>query len=337
MHVVHRWGKDACDCHGRCEIKYKIREVKRLKIKKEDLQEMLGIEEELTVFEELEKLQLSYRILGGVERDEEILNCIKRILSDTKVVGTPERHKVWEDGWNENLVEFSKNYDTDMLKPKFFRSYLPLRLKGELIKSDNPNFQIEMDLLIKRCLFEKYASLSKNIYEFGCGTGYNLVMLGDMYPEKQLFGMDFTDSTVKILDLLKEKIGYRIEGRRFDFCNPDNNLQIEKGSVVFTFAALEQIGNRASGFIDYLISQGVERVVHLEPILELYDENNLLDFLAKWFHEKRGYLSGLLPYLQELEGKSLIKIEKIQRCHSGDHNNESHTIIVWSPKKETAE
>ena len=305
-----------------------------MKITKQDLMEMLGIDVELKAFSKLEEENLSYRLVEGAEYDTEILNCIKRIQSDTQIVGTSERTVVWENGWMENLVEFRDNLDTECLGPKYFHSGLPIRFRKGFIKSDNPKFQITIDLLVKRCLFELYGTPYQNIYEFGCGTGYNQVVLHEMFPDKELYGFDLTNSAVEILKLLREKLGYRVTGKTFDFTKPDKSIKVPENSVVFTFAALEQIGEKNQAFIDYLLEQDVDTVVHLEPIVEVYDDNNLLDYLAKWFHTKRHYLSGLLPYLEQLETDSKIELEKVQRLHLGNHNHEGYTLIVWHPKKD---
>lgn len=305
----------------------------RYNVSEGDIRVMLGIDKTLQAFGGLSENDFSYRKVFGVERDFEILNCIKRIEKDVQVVGTPERAEVWENGWMENLEEFRETLDVDKLKPKYFHSDFPIRFKGELIKSENPRFQVQLDLLIKRCIFELYASGCDHIYEFGCGTGYNLVELSEMYPEKNLYGLDFTRSGVDILGLLHKKLKKNIRGSRFDFTMPDTSYQIERGGVIFTFAALEQIGEKFDKFVDYLQESDAKLVVHLEPIVELYDENSLFDYLAKRFHQKRGYLSGLLPYLKKLDGEGSIVIEKVQRLHLGNHNHEGYTLIVWSPRR----
>lgn len=304
-----------------------------MKIHKEDIKNMLGIENDLKAFSELEENGLAFRKLEWIEYEIEILRALQRIEKDTQIVGTPERTTVWENGWKENLEELKKNRDTISLFPKYFHSEFPIRYQGGFIKSDIPDFQVRLDLFIKKCLFEQYAEKPINIYEFGCGTGYNLVMSADTYPDKQFYGMDFTKSAVDIMQILREEMEYPIFGRQFDFTCPDETLQIEESNVVFTFAALEQIGDRYQPFIDYLLKSGAERIVHLEPIVELYDDNVLLDYLAKQFHTKRHYLNGLYPYLRELENKGRITIEKVQRLHLGNHNHEAYTLIVWHPKE----
>ena len=159
-------------------------------------------------------------------------------------------------------------------------------------------------------------------------------MLAKIFPKKELFGMDFTSSAIEILSLLKHRLSYNINGYKFDFCKPDYKLKIKPNSAVFTFAALEQIGNRHKDFIKYLIDNNPDVVIHMEPIVELYDDENLLDYLSKCFHEKRQYLCGLLPYLRKLALDEKLQIDKVKRLNLGNHNHEAYTLIVWHPLKE---
>ena len=300
-----------------------------MRINKTDLKEMLGLCNELKSMSLLEQCNLQYRIIEGEEYQEEVLNQLKRIKNDTQIVGTPERTVVWEQGWSENLHYFRESLDVRDLQPRYFKNKQPYRFKGKFIKSENYDFQYQLESVFKKCLFEQYAFGCENIYEFGCGTGINLINLGDLYPEKNLYGYDLTNSSVAILDLLREKLGYRVVGGTFDFTQPDETVKIKPSSVVFTLAALEQIGGRIHKFVDFLIQNKVERCVHVEPIVEAYDEDNLLDWMAKEFHMKRNYLHGLLPYLEEKQNSGVIHIDKVHRPHFGDCNHEGYTVIVW--------
>ena len=48
--------------------------------------------------------------------------------------------------------------------------------------------------------------------------------------------------------------------------------------------------------------------VHIEPMAEMYDTSNLLDYLAYRFHIKRNYPIGFLPLLHQLEKEEKIRI-----------------------------
>ena len=71
--------------------------------------------------------------------------------------------------------------------------------------------------------------------------------------------------------------------------------------------------------------------VHLEPIDELLDDNNLIDDLSIKYFRKRNYLKNYLPYLENLEKNGKINIIKKQRIYSGSYFIEGHSLIVWKP------
>ncbi|RKI40080.1 hypothetical protein D7V86_18630 [bacterium D16-51] len=49
---------------------------------------------------------------------------------------------------------------------------------------------------------------------------------------------------------------------------------------------MEQVGKNFSCFLEYLLVQKPEICIHLEPIVELYEEDNIIDWCAKQFHKK---------------------------------------------------
>lgn len=280
---------------------------------------------------ELQIANFSYSELTGEERDKEILKQLNRIKYDDKVVGTPERTTVWEEGWGENLAELRKTHSLEALMPRYFRKGQPFRLFQNFIHTDNYKFDFEIRRLIQRSYFEYYLSEYENIYEFGCGTGINLIELSKQYPEKRLHGLDLTRSSVGILEILKSEFDINVMGRQWDFTNPDEGYHLEGNCAVYTIAALEQIGKQWEGFLNYLLREKPSMVLHLEPVAEMYDENNLVDWLALEFHRKRHYLDGYYTKLLELEERGLIEILDAHRTYVGNLNDESYSLIVWRP------
>ena len=96
---------------------------------------------------------------------------------------------------------------------------------------------------------------------------------------------------------------------------------------------MEQLGDKFGPFLEFLLRQKVHRVVHLEPIAELYDPKALLDFLALVYHRHRNYLSGYLTQLRNLEDDGKISIEVLKRIYFGSRFHEAYTMLVWKPLK----
>ena len=181
-------------------------------------------------------------------------------------------------------------------------------------------------------LFDKYLCYVDAIYEFGCGTGHNLLRARRVNPNAILWGMDWaTVSQQKNALLAEHKIDHNIQADRFDYFNPDDSFRIKPNSVVYTLASLEQVGARWENFIDYLLSNKPKLCIHVEPIAELLDSNKLIDYLSIEYFKKRNYLEGFLSGLLKLEKQVRVRIHRSQRTHIGSLFVEGYSEVVWSP------
>ncbi len=81
----------------------------------------------------------------------------------------------------------------------------------------------------------------------------------------------------------------------------------------------------------YIIDKKHSLCVHMEPISEVFDENNLLDYLNIKYFEKRNYLKGFLTKLKSLEKEGKAKIIEERRLNYGSEFIEGHTLIIWKP------
>lgn len=275
---------------------------------------------------------LSYEYIHGYRRDKLILSILKRIDEDTQKIATPERKIVWSNGWQENLDLFKKS-DGGMkaLIPKFIRFGQAMRFNQEYIQPDQDDFELRFFQILRQWLFKTYIQNAECMYEFGCGTGFNLVAASQLFPDITLYGSDFVESACQLVNAIANKYSLNLEGYLFDMINPNDSLPIYPNSVVFTIGAIEQLGGKFHKFIDYLIRNKPMTVVHVEPTIELYDLNVLEDYLAYKFQTKRGYTTGLLPHLQQLDKQGIIKLEKVKRLYVGSLFMEGYNLIVWRP------
>lgn len=274
----------------------------------------------------------SYQQLDKQQRDDLMLCILKKIASDTQIIGAEERTSVWERGWAENLQAFSaQNHSMDALIPKFIRENKPIRYDGDYIMPSNQRFEFDYMTVFRIWLFQKYFADYSNIYEFGCGSGLNLVLLASLFPKKDLYGLDFVQPAVDLINTIGITHHLRMTGHRFDMINPDDSFNLAAKSAVFTFGALEQLASKTEKFIRYLLRQKPGICIHVEPTVELYDENILFDYLAIQFHRKRGYTERLLPRIQQLEAEGNAKILNVKRLNFGSLFMEGYTYIVWQP------
>jgi hypothetical protein len=241
-------------------------------------------------------------------------------LGDKKLsVAGKHRQKDWQNGWAENLKE-------DSLKPHYFDKFDIFRLDRKFVKSLTPHCEKKMLYEIVDKVFKKYFKGLDDAYEFGCGTGHNLMRLAQVNARAQLHGSDWVKASV---DLVRSRGN---DAFLFDFFNPDQGKKLEPNSGVYTVAALEQTGTNFKKFINYLIKQKPKVVVHIEPIMELFDPKNFMDSLVIKYCKKRKYLSGLLIYLRKLEKEGKIKIHEAKRNGVGSLFIEGYSVVAWSPK-----
>jgi len=271
----------------------------------------------------------NYRVLQGAERDGIIISILEKIATDTQLVGAPERTEVWYKGWLESLEEFKLKGDPIALRPKYVKPTHYMRYKRQFICTEDPYFEWYYLQLYTQCLFQMFLKPFEYVYEFGCGTGHNLLSLSRLFPDKSCTGFDFVASSCALVNLVAGTFGCNITGELFDMAAPDGNRVLEPNSAVFTIGAIEQLGGNIEPILQYLLSQPISRCIHIEPIYEIYDKDNLADYLAMQFHRKRGYTQGLLPRLRELEAWGDIEILKVKRSAFGNLFMEGYTCIIW--------
>jgi SAM-dependent methyltransferase len=280
----------------------------------------------------IHEFDFRYETLDKETRDNIILTVLQRIQNDKQIIGVEERQTEWESGWAENLDNFiSSGGNLEALVPKFIRENQPIRYNGDYIMPSNPKFEYDYMTIFRIWLFQKYLTTFKSVYEFGCGTGLNLVLLATLFPDKEFHGLDFVLSAVNLVNKIGESRTWKIRGHLFDMTNPNETFKINDNSAVFTFGAIEQLAGKFKKFILYLLQNKPGLCIHVEPTVELYDENRLFDYLAINFHRKRGYTEGLLPYLQSLDKQGKIKLLKVKRLNFGSLFMEGYTYFVWQP------
>jgi hypothetical protein len=273
-----------------------------------------------------------YRPLDAQERDTVMLGILKQLDVDQFARVGEERKGIWEKAWAASAENF-KRRSLDGLLPEYHtRTNQIVRLNRQYVQSvESGNLENSFSPAFRRWLFVKYVSPASAVYEFGCGSGFNLTILAQMFPDKNLYGLDWAESAVQLVNQIGQTQGYRLQGRSFDFFAPDRSLQLEANSVVLTMCALEQIGDRHEDFLRFLLGRAPVLCLNMEPLVELYDPDNLVDYLALRYHRQRGYLDGYLTRLRQLEALGKIEILKIQRVYFGNLYHEGYSFVAWRP------
>lgn len=278
------------------------------------------------------QLDFRYRKLNQEERDAAILSIINRINSPELTKAGKSGKPRWEKGWSENLENFIKKYDPRELVPRYIRPNQIVRMKGDYVMPLDPRFELNYYTVFQRWLFKKYLRDYPSVYEFGCGPAHNLAELACLYPQKLLHGFEWVTPPLEIMHILHKKLDYNITGHLFDMFSPDKKIKISRKGAVLAIGALEQLGTNFETFLQYILSQSPSLFIHVDSILEWYDKSKLLDNLAARFDERRNYLKGHWPRLEELEKEGRIEIIKKNRSNLGSLFHDGYSLIVWKPK-----
>jgi hypothetical protein len=269
----------------------------------------------------------------GRERDDLLLQALKRITAPELTGAGQHRLDDWENGWAENRDAFvSSGYDVQALIPRYYKPDAAIRLQGAYCRTSPADFVYRYTEMFRACLFAEHFAGLPAVYEFGCGTGHNLVHLARLGLVSRLYGLDWARPSQQIMALLAEHLGLPIRGARFDFFNPDPTLQLVTGCGVLTFGALEQVGTRHDRFLDFLLAQDPAICLDVAGLEELYDEHDLFDYVALAYHRRRGYLSGYLTRLRELERSGRIDLLKVHRHRFGNQFDDPYSYAVWRPR-----
>jgi hypothetical protein len=275
-----------------------------------------------------------YDPLDPPERDQVIQEIRAKLDANAFSKVGAHRQKVWEKGWSENLEEFAqKGYALEKLVPRFVRPNPIVRLNQQFVRAHDPQFEYRFFSVFRLWLFLRYLTDAEAVYEFGCGSGYNLVALAELHPQMKLYGLDWAESAVQLVNLIAQTHVPNLQGRRFDFFALDPGLKLSPRSVALTMCALEQVGPRFEEFLQFLLRQSPLLCINMEPMLDLYDPKNPVDDLAIRYHTQREYLNGYLARLGQLAAEGRIEILKLQRLRFGSLYHEGYSYVVWKSLK----
>lgn len=283
----------------------------------------------------IQQRDFEYRVLTDEEHEEWLSRVLERIDSNELSTAGPAGKARWDKGWGENLDAFvSEGHDLSALVPKYYRSGQPLRLRQQFVVSDDPDFETKWYEIFRLWVFKTYLGEVDNIYEFGCGSGFNIATLAALYPDKKIHGLDWVEASKKIVDEMRRVHGSNTFGHVFDFFHPDRNLKIADNSAVVTIGALEQTGTNYGEFLQYLMDSAPTLIVHVEPIVEWYDPSVPVDEAAIRFHKKRQYWEGYPDRLYDLEKNGQIEILNKKRTFFGSLYIEGWSQLIWRPVRD---
>ena len=259
--------------------------------------------------------------------EEETLISMVDFLLKPGVPSGPKYLPNWEKGWAENRRLYELQRHLSSLIPAYIHKNKIFRFGGQFFTSPNPLFEAHLARVILGHYVQKYLSNATTIVEVGSGSCHYAYWLADRYPEKLVFALDWSEEANRIARLVSEDLA-NFRGFQFDMFSPRPHNFGPSSNALVTVGALEHIGTNFSPLLDWIQSSNFDVIVHLEPILELYDEHNLVDFLSVQYLLKRNWLRGYLPRLEHLEELGEIEILEKRRIF-GSTFHETYTALVW--------
>ena len=98
------------------------------------------------------------------------------------------------------------------------------------------NFEIKFVSLFQYALFNKYFKNEKVIYEFGAGTGHNLLRLREINKKAKLYSFEWTNSGVKLINSVADFLNDNyLKGIKFD------NLSVEGSDSKYTVSIISNV------------------------------------------------------------------------------------------------
>jgi hypothetical protein len=300
-----------------------------VKITVEEFEEILEVKLSEEAMKFVNDNNFEYEFANPEEQNAGLVKFVNFLLEYKKESG-PEYREIWEKGWQQNLDSFIASGELSDLIPKFVRKREMIRFKGRWICPVDAEFETNFVMVLRDAVFRKNFSESTSIWEFGSGTGLNLVHLSKVLPNKELFGCDWAKPSIQILEQLNRNLNLDIHGFQFDLFNPGNQLleKIKENSGLFTVGTMEQLGQNYQPILEFILDSNFKRVVHIETNYELNDENNILDYLAMKYIVKRNWLRGYFSTLRDLEKAGRIRIIQ-ERKTFGSFFHDGYTITVW--------
>lgn len=285
------------------------------------------------VSERISNYSFQYTEFTPEENESLLIKIVETLLNPNIILSGEHRLDQWEAGWGENLDLFLRNPENlDLIIPKYFNKYGAVRWNSRFIRPIAEKFECHSLAIIIDWLFDKYVRDVSAVYEFGCGTGHNLLRVRGVNKYASLCGLDWAEASQNIIERLAlHKIDHNIKAKRFDYFNPDDSFNLEQDSIVYTVASLEQVGARWKSYIEYILRKRPKLCIHIEPVAELLDQTQFIDYLSIEYFKKRNYLDGFLDGLRQLEKEGKAKIHRAQRTHIGSLFIEGYSVVVWSP------
>jgi SAM-dependent methyltransferase len=277
---------------------------------------------------------LGYRVLGASKR-EKVMERIDDLIAGGKLRAAGANDPAnWLRGWGRirDIVR-DEGVSLETLSPQYHKPLAACRLGGDYVESDDLQFEFKLSVTVRKALLGHFLKDHGKIVEFGCGTGLNLFILAQLFPDKELIGCDWVAPSLEMLGEIAAHLDRPIGGCRFNMLDlaGGDNVPLAPDTAVVTALAMEQLAKDFGPFLGFLIEKKPAFCLHIEPLVELYDATDAADAAAIGYHRHRNYLEGYVPALRALAFEGTIEIIKERRVKFGNMFHDQYSILAWRP------
>lgn len=247
-----------------------------------------------------------------------------RLLGLTDWKNSPRTIERVEDEYNQDkyakCLAFYRDAGTERITPEDVKKFEFGELSRPLCVSSGNEVEI---LSVDETRQRYYSLLAETmrpviekaavVVELGCGYGFNLWMLGALFPAVTFVGGEYSANAVQLAGELFKGVSRRITVNHFNFYDARYAFlepHLSKGPIViFTSHALEQLPS-AAHMLDVLKSyqRDVIAVFHFEPVYGLYDDS-LLGLMRRRYTQMNDYNQDLLSLLQAQPSVRIVHLE----------------------------
>ena len=276
--------------------------------------------------------ELQFDPLLAEERDRAILSVMRELESELVPSGS-HRLPAWEHGWGEILERVgTQGLTYKNLMPQYFRHPI-MRLRHDYVRVAGDRFEFALSHAIKVLLYTAHIRNGDLVVDLGTGTASNVYLLLKLFDRSEVIGCDWARQSNELTDQVGMHFGKRARGASLDMLTLDGLARLGdfSGGVVVSVHAFEQLGSGFASILSAILEGRPRLVIQIEPILENYNPDLLVDYLAIRYHKKRNFLTGYLTALRGLQVAGRVEILTSLRVPAGNIYHEPYGILVWQP------
>jgi len=203
-------------------------------------------------------------------------------------------------------------------------------INKEIVISTRAHFFKKQVSIIRSKLIN---SKSKTIVELGCGYGPLLLTLAKeaRFLNKKFIGFEITKQGVALGNRIAQSTRLPVEFKQNDYSRDSfyKSIKTNLDADFLTSYSLHYVKDVSTAIMN-IIKLNPNKVIHLEPIVQHYDQKKTLGLLQIQYMRKNKYSLNILPVIENLAKKKIIQISQVIPSCIGNNPLMPASLIEWS-------